>query len=225
LRGLAEFSLDRYEDAAASLEETLAGPAPNRYENLLPLMAAYGKLGALDKARALRKELDAYTAAYGDGKMTALLAAHHVPFVRLEDALRFQDGLVKAGIPELPFEFEPGSKDRLSEEEIRALLYGHTVSGRVERSIDSNVRMVIDFKVGVTWSVTTSFDGASVRYIWGDVHNGGGRIHNDGRRQCFYFSYEKACIAVFRNPVGSRERQDEYYALFPWYLISFSPER
>ena len=53
LRGMAEFSLERYPEAAASLEKDLAQAANPDYGNLLPLMSAYGHLGATDKAAAL----------------------------------------------------------------------------------------------------------------------------------------------------------------------------
>ena len=225
LRGLAEFSLEHYADAAASLETTLNGPAPNNYNNLLPLMATYGKLGAADKANALRKDLDAYAEAYGDKGMTALLGPQHIPFMQLEDALRLQDGLIRAGIPDLPFDFDPKSKDRLSGDEMHALMYGHTIAGRVERAIDPGIKLIKDYKVGVPWSVTTSADGSSVRYIWGDIHNSGGRIHHEGDRDCLYFLYEKVCAAIFRNPSGTREQQNEYYWLIHWYLITFSVEQ
>src|SRR4029453_18480063 len=47
LRGLAESTLERYADAAASLEKTLR-PNDNGYKNLPPLMATYGQQGAID---------------------------------------------------------------------------------------------------------------------------------------------------------------------------------
>jgi TolB-like protein/class 3 adenylate cyclase len=226
LRGLAEFSLERYADAAASLEKTLAGPAASNYDNLLPLMAAYGKLGEDEKARGLMKALDAYSIAYGDGGVTALLAAQYIPFAKLDDVLRFQDGLIKAGIPELPFGLDPKSEDRLSGDEMHALIYGHIIAGRVlELSSSADIRMSQDYKVGVPWSVTTSADGSSVSYVWGDVSNGGGHIHHEGDRDCFYFAYEKACAAIFRNPSGTREQQNEYYWFHHWYRIAFSVEK
>ena len=221
LRGLAEFELEHYPEAAALLETTLVGPAPNRYDNLLPLMATYGKLGAADKAKLLRRDLDVYAAAYGDNGVTALLAAQHVPFTELEDAFRFQDGLTKAGIPELPFDFDPASKERLSGDEMRALTYGHTITGRVLTS-NAGSRQLMDFKAGVPWAVTIAADGSSVSYVWGDVRNSGGRIHREGNRDCFHFAYEKACAAIFRNPSGTPAEGNEYYWLHHWYLIAFS---
>ena len=225
LRGLAEFSLERYADAAASLEKTLAGPAPSNYDNLLPLMAAYGKLGTFDKARALKKDIDAYADASGDKDVNALLAARNIPFVKLEDVRRFQDGLVKAGVVELPFGFDPKSNDRLSGDEMHALMYGHTLAGNVlEFATNSGTKQAEAYKAGVPWSVTTAADGSSVSYTWGDIGNSGGRIHHEGNVDCFYFSYEKACAAIFRNPSGTREQRNEYYWLLPWNLVAFSVE-
>jgi adenylate cyclase len=186
-------------------------------------MTTYGKLDADEKARVLMKELDAYGSAYGDGKMTALLAAQYIPFTELEDVLRFQDGLISAGVPELPFGFDPKSLDRLPAEEMHTLFYGRTIAGRVLELGDGvDPRLAQDYKIGVPWSVTTSADGSAVSYVWGDLRNGGGRIHHEGDRDCFYFSYEKACAVIFRNPSGTREEQNEYYWLHHWYRIAFS---
>ena len=55
--------------------------------------------------------------------------------------------------------------------------------------------------------------------------NSGGRIHLGGDIDCFYFSYEKVCAAIFGNPSGTREQRNEYYWLLPWNLIAFSVEQ
>jgi hypothetical protein len=38
--------------------------------------------------------------------------------------------LAQAGLPELPFDYDAKSSDRLTAEEIKVLLFGHTISGR-----------------------------------------------------------------------------------------------
>jgi tetratricopeptide (TPR) repeat protein len=129
LRGLAELALEHYADAAVLLEKSLRSN-DNGYGNVLPLMATYGQQGAIDKATALRKELDEIATAAGD-KMTALLAMQTITFDKLPDIVRFHEGLIKAGIPALPFNFNPASKERLSGDEMKQLLFGHTVTGRV----------------------------------------------------------------------------------------------
>jgi adenylate cyclase len=226
LRGLAEFSLERYADAAASLEKTLEGPAPNTYDNLLPLMAAYGQLGATSKGQVLRKEIDAYADAAGDKQVNLLVAARNVPFVSPDDARRYREGLVKAGIVALPFGFDPQSKDRLSGDEMHALMFGHTLTGTVlDVATNAGTKQAEVYKTGVPWSVTTSADGSDVTYIWGDMRNGGGRIHSEGDIDCYYFAFEKACSAIFRNPSGTREQRNEYYWLLPWNQVAFSVEK
>ena len=155
-----------------------------------------------------------------------MLAARNIPFVQLEDARRFKDGLIKAGIVELPFGFDPKSKDRLSGDEMHALMFGHTLAGNVLEfgRTDSGTNQAEAYKAGVPWSVTVAADGSSVSYTWGDLHNSGGRIHLGGDIDCFYFSYEKVCAAIFGNPSGTREQRNEYYWLLPWNLIAFSVE-
>jgi tetratricopeptide (TPR) repeat protein len=226
LRGLAEFSLERYADAAASLEKTLEGPAPNTYDNLLPLMAAYGQLGATSKAQVLQKEIDAYADAAGDKQVNLLVAARNVPFVSPDDARRYREGLVKAGIVALPFGFDPQSKDRLSGDEMHALMFGHTLTGTVlDVATNAGTKQAEVYKTGVPWSVTTSADGSDVTYMWGDIRNGGGRIHSEGDIDCYYFAFEKVCSAIFRNPSGTREQRNEYYWLLPWNQVAFSVEK
>lgn len=224
LRGMAAFSLGHYSEAATSLEKDLWQAANPDYGDLLPLMSAYGHLGATDKAASLLPKIQAYSQAYGDGGgMTVLLAAQNLPFAKLEDVMRFQEGLLKAGIPELPFDFDPKSPDRLSGDEMHRLMFGHTIAGRVlDRTTNAGTLQAKDFKSGVPWSVTASADGSTYAYTWGDVADSGGHAHFEGNRDCFYFRDTKACAAIFRNPNGTRAEQNEYYWLHHWNLIAFS---
>ena len=224
LRGLAAFSLGKYPEAVASLEKNVALGTNPEYADLLPLMSAYGHLGATDKAASLLPRILAYSQAYGDGGgMTVLLAAQNITFVKLEDVMRFQEGLIKAGIPELPFDFDPKSPDRLSGDEMHRLMFGHTIAGRVlDRTTNAGTLQAKDFKSGVPWSVTASADGSTYAYTWGDVADSGGHAHFEGNRDCFYFRDTRACAAIFRNPNGTRAEQNEYYWLHHWNLIAFS---
>jgi hypothetical protein len=156
----------------------------------------------------------------GDMNVTALLAAHYVTFDKLPDVLRFQEGLVKAGIPELPFDFDPKSQDRLTG---RKLLYGHKIEGQVlDRTTNPGTKQAADFKSGVPFSLSVAPDGTGVDYTWGDVFDSGGGTHPEGNRYCFYHKETAACAAIFRNPTGTRAEQNEYYWLAPWNLITFS---
>ena len=224
LRGLAEFSLERYPEAVASLEKNVAQATNPEYGDLLPLMSAYGHLGATEKAAALLPRILAYSKAYGDGGgMTVLLAAQHITYMKLEDVTRFQEGLLRAGIPELPFDFDPKSPDRLSGDEMHRLMFGHTIAGRVlDGATNAGTLQSKDFKSGVPWSVTVSADGSTYAYTWGEVADSGGHAHFEGNRDCFYFRDTRACAAIFRNPTGTRAEQNEYYWLHHWNLIAFS---
>jgi adenylate cyclase len=225
LRGLAYFTLERYSDAAASLEKSLR-PNDNGYNSLLPLMASYGKLGTTDRFAKLRKDLDSYANAVGDKQVTALLAAQTITFDKPADILRLQDGLVKAGIPELPFEFDPNSNDRLSGDEMKKLLFGHTVAGHVlDRATNAGTLQAEDFRTGVAFSLTVAADGSGVDYTWGDVADSGGHSHFAGNIGCFYHKETGSCGAAFRNPAGAREQQSEYFWVAPWAVIAFSPVR
>jgi len=223
VRGMANFSLGRYSEAVVLLETNAAMPGGKEYPDLLPLMSAYGHLGAADKAAPLMERILALSDAVGDRGMTVLLAAQMVPYVKMEDVTRFQEGLIKAGVPELPFGFDPNSKDRLSGDEMHKLMFGHTIAGHVlDNATNAGSIQAEDFKGGVPWSVTVSADGSTAAYTWGDVSDSGGHTRFEGNRDCFYFRDTRACAAIFRNPTGTRAEQNEYYWLHHWNLITFS---
>jgi TolB-like protein len=223
LRGMAAFSLGKYEQAATLLEQDLARASPPDYGNFLPLLSAYGHLGATARAASLMPRLLAFSEASGDGGMTVLLAAQNLAYVKRDDIARFDQGLLKAGIAELPFDFDPKSPLRLGGDEMHALTFGHTIAGHVlDRATNAGTLQAKDFKVGVPWSLTVSADGSTYAYTWGDVSDSGGHAHFEGDRDCFYFRDTKACAAIFRNPTGTHAEQNEYYWLHHWNLIAFS---
>ena len=60
------------------------------------------------------------------------MAAHAVYFVYEHEAdiERMLTGLGKAGVPEVPDEFEARAQDRLTGAEIKSLVFGHELRGR-----------------------------------------------------------------------------------------------
>jgi TolB-like protein/class 3 adenylate cyclase len=142
--GFAEFCAGRYEEAAATLEKQLAAHPDDDWSGTI-LAAAYGHLGR--DAAALNAELDAAAVKNGVPAWSQLLARVRIPFKERADARRLSEGLCKAGVPELPFGYDPLSKNRLTDEEIKTILFGHTLRGK-------------DIDTGATWTLVFAPDGA-----------------------------------------------------------------
>ncbi len=144
--GFAQFCAGRYEEAAATLEKVLAKRPDDIWSGML-LVSAYGHLGR-DAAPFIEK-LDALVIKEGDIAFTQLLARIRFPFKNRDDAERLRDGLSTAGVPALTFGYDPASKDRMNDDEIKAALFGHTLRGP---DIDS----------GATWKFIFEADGSFV---------------------------------------------------------------
>ncbi|MET1026491.1 MAG: adenylate/guanylate cyclase domain-containing protein, partial [Dongiaceae bacterium] len=126
--GLAQYCMDQFEQAASAAEISVKN-GTNDYYNMMLLAAAYGQLGRSADAAPLVKKLDKFAHDAGDAGASQLLAKVIFPFKERADRQRFAEGLRKAGVPELPFGYDPASKDRLTGEEMKSLLFGHTIRG------------------------------------------------------------------------------------------------
>jgi len=144
-RGFAQFCVGQLEEAAATLEKDFAD-RPGTWSGTL-LVSAYGHLGR--DAAPLIEKLNALVVKEGGIAFTQVMARAQIPIKVGDDAERLRDGLRKAGVPELPFGYDPASKERLTDDEIKTVLFGHTLHGR---DIDS----------GATWKVTFAADGSFV---------------------------------------------------------------
>ncbi|MGK9165788.1 adenylate/guanylate cyclase domain-containing protein [Inquilinus limosus] len=142
--GFTQFCAGRFEEAAATLEKRVAAHPEDDWSAAL-LAAAYGHLGR--DAGSLRVKLDALAAKTGHPAWTLLLANVRFPFKERVDAERLGSGLRKVGVPELPFGYDPMSKDRLSDDEIESALFGHTLHG-------------YDVDSGASWILTFASDGS-----------------------------------------------------------------
>jgi adenylate cyclase len=100
--GLAQFSMNRLDDAAASLQRTLALNRDDHWSQRL-LLATYGLLGRHADAAKL---LDAIKGREQRGlfasrdPLTVTAITFWYPFANRADAERFAEGLRKAGVPE-----------------------------------------------------------------------------------------------------------------------------
>jgi adenylate cyclase len=97
-RGLAQFGLNRIQDATASLERAVALNHEDYWSQRL-LLSTYGLLGRRDDATRLASALTMTLKDYRD-PLSVRAVAFWYPFANPDDAKRFADGLRKAGIPE-----------------------------------------------------------------------------------------------------------------------------
>jgi TolB-like protein/class 3 adenylate cyclase len=158
------------------------------------MAASYVRLGRLGEARAAAKralEVQPWTQ----------LHARNTSFWRpYKDPAIFERELAdyaQAGLPELPFDYDAKVKDRLAAEEIKALTFGHT---RRVHDIESGAAFTDVIAMDGALSASGEFgsDTATVLYLGGNLI-------------CYSWADGgPSCGAVFRNPAGSAEHQDEY---------------
>jgi TolB-like protein/tetratricopeptide (TPR) repeat protein len=206
LAGLIAFSLEQFDSAIASLAKATPQELPTdhiRRQRLWLLAAAHAYLGHKEQAESTRKELETLTE-----NATAFLAMGNLPFKRPADIERLRAGIIKAHLPDFPFGLV--SENQLPAEEIRPLVFGHELRGR---EVDS----------GEPYSRITTSDGIAHISI-GTSYSSDGVSRIDGNYVCTLFEVESdvQCAAIFRNPGGTPERQNEYVWATPWIHVFFS---
>jgi tetratricopeptide (TPR) repeat protein len=158
------------------------------------MAASYVRLGRLEEARAAAKQAL-------DFEPWSQLQARDDNLRRpYKDRILFERelaDLAEAGLPELPFGYDSRSKDRLTAEEIKALTFGHTRRGR-------------DVKSGAAFTDVIAKDG--MLNTSGDFGTDTAPLlYLGGNLICYRWTdWGPSCSAVFRNPGGTPERQDEY---------------
>jgi class 3 adenylate cyclase/TolB-like protein/tetratricopeptide (TPR) repeat protein len=159
------------------------------------MVASYVRLGRLEEARAAMKQ-----ALEAEPEWNQLRERDHSleqPYKDRSIAERELADLARAGLPELPFGYDSKVKDRLTAEEIKALTFGHTRRGR-------------DVKSGAAFSDVIAKDGALSTS--GDLGPGTATLlYLGGKLICYgWTDWGPSCSAVFRNPDGTADHQDEY---------------
>jgi tetratricopeptide (TPR) repeat protein len=206
LSGLVAFSLARFDDAITSLDR--ADPqefhADVKSQRLFLLAAAHAHLGHTAEAASAKAELEALAKERGRG-MTGLRAINVLPFKQRDAIERLWVGLRKAGVPEFPFGYQ--SKDQLAGEEVRSLVFGHELRGRQIDTSEPYMR-------------STALDGAAKMSIGSWSPSGVSQIVGDFL--CTLWSMDTNCVAIFRNPGGTRERQNEYVLVADQARLEFS---
>jgi hypothetical protein len=130
------------------------------------------------------------------------------PFKDPEVAERFADGLLKAGvIGERSGFYKISEENRLTGEEIKALVFGQKVPGSegiIDRTKDGKAAIskgFFDSEQGTSW-----VDSDMLCNQWQTLRRG-----------------IKHCAPVFRNPKGTPDGLDEYLWITDRNFITFSP--
>jgi len=209
--GLADFGQDRFEEAIGSLEKIdFQSPDPwPKFYGLQVLLSAYGHLGRDEQVAAYREKVTKVLADRNDGEPSQLLTQKYFVFKNEADIERLLGGLSKAGLPELPATVDLDPKDRLTGAEIKSLAFGHELRGRNTAPDIEPYRRVATADGSITVTIGS--------------HTRTGRTWVQGNFLCnAYPKTLTTCGAVFRNPSGTREQENEYRSIYPSNRIEFS---
>jgi TolB-like protein/DNA-binding winged helix-turn-helix (wHTH) protein/Tfp pilus assembly protein PilF len=198
-RGLTLFARDQMPDAARAFEEAIQRN-PDLLQARLFLAATYGRSGRTKDAAAAVAGFNATRVRQGG-----------VPFVmdelsvknRLLDSpekSRLIQGLAKANIPH-NFDAHAFDQHRLTAREIDALLFGHRIHGRTQSGDEHGMQISADGETAM---------------LFGGRYNAAGTTRLDDRHLCIIVSSTESCFAVFRNPGGTRARENEYFMFDGW---------
>jgi TolB-like protein/class 3 adenylate cyclase len=208
VEGLIAFSQGRFEDAITALQK--ADPRDfhidRKDERLFLLAAAHAHLGHTEAAASASAELEA-SGKDGIRERTGLWARNMLPFKQSSDTERLLTGLAKAGVPELPFGYE--TKNQLTGEEIRTLVFGNELRGR---QIDS----------GEVYVRSVATDGPSKLTIGSRSTTGTSVLEQGLLCTTWDDDIVKTCVAILRNPGGVYEKQNEYVVVAPLGRFEFS---
>jgi tetratricopeptide (TPR) repeat protein len=214
LLGFAHFCLGEIKEAVSSSEKALR-LNPENVGMGDQVAAFYALMGRDQEARAtlatVRKKLRIPPLDY---YMWSL------PFRDRAVADRYAEGLLKAGVPGQPSGYLPAFKgNQLTGEQIKALLFGSTVTGiHFMRGIN-----------GTRWWIDWKKNGECIWHgvITSDSDRGNSRIEGDmicTQYQKNWWGLEN-CATVFRNPSGTAETKDEYFFVHDIGFRTFSPVR
>ncbi len=200
--GLAQFRMGKFEEAAASFA-TAARLNPEHEYAFAALAAAYGHLGRREDAMSAIARYNDLRVGRG-GIPLSIASAPGCCFSIRADLRELQTGLRLAGVPEFLFSGEFATRNRLTADEVRALVFGHRLHGRSLWTGEERVASIAG-------------DGtAALSGNWGLLGGApltGGMARFDGKQLCYKFDVVSYCGDVFRNPGGTRAKENE----FIWY--------
>jgi TolB-like protein/Flp pilus assembly protein TadD len=203
LSGIAHFCLEQYEESISSFERA------SKYNPHLWLeqwfAINYAHLGRQKDAEIAFKSYEKrWLGAVAGASIGAVVKVdiqpqvYNNPFKDPEVTKRFVDGLIKAGHPEPHRYYEVSKNNKLTGEEIRALVFGRTT--------------ISPMFAGGSWTIKNGKDGSAIYEGYGMKDRGKNWIEGDQlcNQYKIYLSGLKVCQEIYRNPKGSLEGRDEY---------------
>jgi TolB-like protein/class 3 adenylate cyclase len=202
--GMAQFGLERFEDAAASLSKA-SEMNPEDQSALAILVASYGYLGRKDDAARAIVEYNAAATRLGRLPLSIWdnAACGHAEVLPISvsvaaDRKRLTKGLHLAGVPGWTTAETLGAENRLKGPEVRSLLFGHELRGH-----DYGCLLDADRLASVTADGIATLSGN-----WGNWRDT--RTAIEGDRLCIKSEIDSHCFAAFRYPGGTKEKLNEY---------------
>jgi adenylate cyclase len=114
-------------DRAIEILELARDEAPDLDGVLITLAAAYARGGRLDDARAAIEQ--SIRLPSSDPSFAAIRMGGWAHFRNEKDLAFLSDALRQAGLPEWPFGFQEKGRERLTGDEVRPLIFDHTLRG------------------------------------------------------------------------------------------------
>jgi TolB-like protein/lipoprotein NlpI len=209
--GFAQFNLDHFNDAVASLERA-TGLNPDDQYAFLTLGAVYGYLGRKQEAMTAVARYNQLAVQQGGVPATISAARDlnscYCGAMSEAVAARLSKGLRQAGVPEYLSSREFAERNGLSPDEIRSLMFGHRLHGR---SLETGEERAASLTVDGVATFSGDWVSASVASV-----PGLSEFKNDDL--CITFGVAIYCGAVIRNPGGTKTRENE----FIWREATFS---
>ena len=206
LAGLAYFSMDRFAEAVESLEkiDPRSGGYWTSFFGLIVKLSGFGHLGRTDDVANIKKQLTSLIRERNEGEFSGLLVKTYFVFKHYADTRRLLDGLGKTGVPELPYGYDPTSKDMLTGEAARSLVFGHTID---YRNIGSEWGMRASTKFTRDGAASLSRpDGTVTGFFLKPIDPA-----DKDSTNCFWWDkFVVECVAVFRNPKGTASEENEF---------------
>ncbi len=207
-RGLAQFAQERLPEAIKTFEEA-DQLNPNLPLLRLYLAATYGLSGRAEDAK---RTVETYSAArVGQGGLPFVMGEVSLDapglFFKVPEKSRLLKGLHQANVPN-NFDSKVFDGQRLTGNEIDALVFGHRLHGR-------------DLDGGWEHGAFVSADGSSAM-MYGNWSVGTGSARMEDGRLCFIWSSIRFCSVVLRNPGGTRAKENEYILLYDGWFYPFS---
>jgi adenylate cyclase len=205
LAGIGFFADGQYERAVEAVKQA-RDARPTHETSRLYLASAYAHLGRMGAAKA---EVEALLEIIPIANLE-YYRVRDAYYKREEDLTTYIDGLRKAGMSEWPFGFRGDEEDRLDGRTLKAVTLGHTWMGRHANGVQF-VQQISRTGI-IAYRSRTSF------------LTGTAEVYGNMLCQQFegYIMDRRLCGHVYRNPTGTREKNDEYISVMPDALKYFS---